>query len=176
MTKRCKKCGLEKDPEKDFYLYPRSAKPRAQCKNCITRANVACQAVNQKATKRTNAWRLKNPGRANAISRAWQLRHPEQFRAQIYKGRYKIDFDAMWVAQDGKCAACGEPMLRTGKDPTSVCADHDRSCCPGSKSCGKCVRGLIHRNCNLVLGYAKDNAALLRKAAAYVEKYRAVIS
>lgn len=175
--KRCAKCGHDKDEAEDFYRYAKTGKPKARCKVCINEDNLARQAANpEKYTARTNAWRLKNPGRASAISRAWQLRHPEQFKAQVYRNRFKIDFDAMWKAQDGKCACCGEPMLRGGKDPTSVCADHDATCCPGKKSCGKCVRGLIHRNCNLVLGYARDNADLLRKAASYVERRQTLFS
>lgn len=173
MLKRCTKCGEDKDEAKDFHRYANSDKPRARCKDCINKANVAHQAANPvKATARTNVWRAKNPGRASAISRAWQLRHPEQFRAQVYRSRFKIDFDAMWEAQDGKCAACNQPMLRRGKDPTSVCADHDSSCCPGKKSCGKCVRGLIHRNCNLILGYARDDIEVLQKVAAYLDRWR----
>ncbi len=169
--KRCSKCGHDKD-ETEFYRYAKSDKLRASCKVCINGANLARQAANpEKYNARTNAWRTKNPGRASAISRAWQLRHPEQFKAIVYRGRYKIDFAAMWDAQEGKCASCHEPMLRGGKDPRSVCVDHDRACCPGGKSCGKCVRGLIHRNCNLVLGYAKDDLKVLRSAVAYLEQW-----
>jgi hypothetical protein len=170
-VKRCKGCGHEK-AESEFYTYANSDKPRARCKACINGANLDRQAANpEKYNARTNAWRKKNPGRASAISRAWQLRHPEQFKAQVYRNRFKIDFAALWDAQKGLCACCDKPMLREGKDPTSVVADHDSACCPGKKSCGRCVRGLIHRNCNLVLGYAKDDIEVLRSAANYLERW-----
>jgi hypothetical protein len=171
--KQCTKCGKEKD-ESEFHLRSGSKKSRSHCKACINEANLARQAANpEKYNARTNAWRAKNPGRASAISRAWQLRHPEQFRAITYRGKYNIDFESLWQAQDGKCASCHEPMIKGGKDPYSACADHDRSCCPGKKSCGKCVRGLIHRNCNLVLGYAKDDLKVLRGAVEYLERWAA---
>jgi hypothetical protein len=35
------------------------------------------------------------------------------------------------------------------------------------------VRGLIHRNCNLVLGYAKDSVKVLRCAIEYLERWQA---
>lgn len=171
--KRCTKCGLDKD-EDDFHLCRRNdpTKRRAQCKVCTNKDNTARQAADpQKYNARTTAWRAKNPGRASQISRDWQLRHPKQFKAIVYRGRYNVDFEALWQAQDGLCAVCHKPMLKEGKDPLSVCVDHDRTCCSGKKSCGKCVRGLIHRNCNLVLGYAKDDASLLRAAAAFLDEW-----
>lgn len=162
--KRCSKCQTDKDESK-FYRIKKTGKLRAQCKQCVTSANNAREKRDPaKRTARSQAWRTKNPGRASAISRAWQLRHPKQFKAQMYRSRYGIDFEALWQAQDGKCASCRKPMVKGGKSPDSACVDHDRSCCPGGKSCGKCVRGIIHRNCNLVLGYAKDDLTVLRSA------------
>ncbi len=180
MKKRCTGCKQEKIVSEDkalseFYCYANSDRPRARCKVCINDANLARQASDpEKYNARTNAWREKNPGRASQISRAWQLRHPEQARAIAYQVMYGkgFDFDTLWQAQDGKCAACDLPMTPRGRDPESVCVDHDRSCCKGRRSCGKCVRGLIHRNCNLMMGYALDNATLLRKAASYLEQWQ----
>ncbi len=173
--KQCNRCEQVKPPA-EFYEDSRSkATPKGlmpACKECVKARNRSSAAKDpQKAVARTTAWRKKNPGRASAISRAWQLRHPEQAKAIAYKIRYTIDFASLWDIQKGLCACCGKPMLREGKDPLSVVADHDRRCCPGKKSCGKCVRGLIHRNCNLVLGYAKDDIQVLRSAANYLERW-----
>lgn len=54
----------------------------------------------------------------------------------------------------------------------SVNVDHDRNCCPGYKSCGKCIRGLIHSKCNRVIGIAMDDIELLKSAIAYLEKWQ----
>jgi len=169
--KRCTKCGYEKD-KSEFHARSGQKGLRSHCKKCINKANLARQAADpKKYNARTNTWRAKNPGRASAISRAWQLRHPKRAKAIAYRVKYKIDFDALWQAQEGKCASCGRLMVRGGKNPDSVCVDHDKRCCSGKKSCGKCVRGLIHRNCNLVLGYAKDDLVVLRSAVDYLERW-----
>lgn len=174
IVKICTKCELPKDdgPNGDFYKASGGGL-RSRCKVCTNEENCARAAADPaKHTARSRAWRDAHPGRASAIARAWQLRNPEQYKNIQIKRRFKIDFDAAWKAQDGKCASCGDPMAPKGKEPDSVCVDHDRSCCPGGESCGKCVRGLIHRNCNLVLGYAKDNPEVLLRAVEYLRKWQ----
>lgn len=59
------------------------------------------------------------------------------------KSKYRITKE-----QDFFCALCLEPQ----------------TC-----SCGECVRSLLCDNCNKMLGHAKDNPAVLRRAALYVE-------
>lgn len=170
--KRCSgKCGQEKD-ESEFYLRPKTGKPRAQCKVCINSDNLARQAANpEKYNARTRAWREKNPGRTTKNIRAWQKRNPDRHRRNAMWTKYRIEFDALWDFQKGLCAACGQPMVKGGRKMDSVCVDHDRRCCPESGSCGKCVRGLIHWRCNLALGHAGDSVELLRKAAAYLKAH-----
>lgn len=164
----CTKCGFPKD-ESEFHLYSHTKKPRAWCKVCVNRDNVDRAARNvEKSNAKTRAWRAANPGRTTANIRAWQLRNPERHRTNVLRHRYNVEFDAMWQAQDGLCAACHRPMILGGKNPSSACVDHDRGCCPDRKSCGKCVRGLVHWNCNLALGHAKDNISVLRSALEYL--------
>ena len=83
---------------------------------------------------------------------------------RLNRTKYQIDFNAMWAKQEGLCAVCGGLMLPKGKELTSVTVDHDHNCCPPNKSCGRCVRGLIHQRCNMVLGYSGDDQKLLEAA------------
>ena len=89
------------------------------------------------------------------------------------KARYGVDFDALWTEQNGCCALCHEPMLPNGNVLDAVSVDHDRSCCDNDEnrrqSCGRCVRGLVHKRCNLILGHARDSVRLLRFAIDYLE-------
>lgn len=55
-------------------------------------------------------------------------------------------YEEMLARQGGVCAIC---KRRPGKRRLAV--DHDHSCCPGRRSCGKCVRGLLCKACNYQL-------------------------
>lgn len=47
--------------------------------------------------------------------------------------------------------------------------DHDHACCPaGGKTCGRCVRGLICRRCNMGIGLFGDSPMALERAAKYL--------
>lgn len=46
--------------------------------------------------------------------------------------------------------------------------DHDHTCCPGKRSCGRCVRGLLCNRCNRALGQFGDDIETLRRAVAYL--------
>lgn len=98
--------------------------------------------------------------------------HKEQRRANYRKARYGTDdltLRQMFDEQDGLCAnsGCREPL-----DFGTAHVDHDRSCCPGRKSCGQCVRALLCPGCNVGLGFFRDNPARLRGIAEYIERTR----
>lgn len=61
-------------------------------------------------------------------------------------------YEALYRAQNGACYICRRPGISK-----QLAVDHDHSCCPGPKSCGRCVRGLLCSPCNRYLGYIRDN-------------------
>jgi hypothetical protein len=73
-------------------------------------------------------------------------------------------FDAMLAAQGGGCSICGG-QSDVGR---RLCVDHDHSCCPGLKSCGKCVRGLLCNSCNRAIGLLGDDPERVRKVISYL--------
>ena len=96
----------------------------------------------------------------------WYLRNPERKSAW----RYSVPVDwyhNTFKAQNGLCAACGRPET----DGKRLKIDHDHSCCPGYRSCGKCVRALLCNGCNTSMGQAKDDPEVLEKQAAYLRKW-----
>lgn len=91
-----------------------------------------------------------------------KARNPEKYkrlnRASWYRTKFNIsldDYEMMVELQDGCCAMCGQPETavnhRSG-EIQNLAVDHDHACCPGDKSCGACVRGLLCRSCNQALG------------------------
>lgn len=73
--------------------------------------------------------------------------------------RYKInteDFDVILKKQKNRCAIC---QLES-TDVLRVDHDHETGI----------IRGLLCHSCNLVLGHAKDNVQILKRAQAYLRK------
>lgn len=110
-----------------------------------------------------------NKAHAHAQSAAYAKAHPERRkqykRTSYYRNIEKrwldnygigvADYEAMLVAQRGLCAVCGErPRDRR------LSIDHDHAT--------NRVRGLLHSNCNTLLGLAGDNPSVLIGAATYL--------
>lgn len=136
----CSKCG-ESKPVGMFSPAPRvKSGLQRECKSCVS--------------KRASEWVRDNPERRNETRRG---------------GRYHVDFNAMWDAQGGLCSMCHGAMLPRGKQARSVVVDHDRKCCPQRGGCcGKCVRGLIHSRCNILLGVLESESSTLDAAKKYL--------
>ena len=69
------------------------------------------------------------------------------------------EYEAMLAAQNGQCAICGSPD--GGGNNARLSLDH----CHKTGS----VRKFLCNSCNVGLGYFKDDPALMRAAASYVE-------
>lgn len=95
----------------------------------------------------------------------------EKSRANVRKYRYGLtqeQYDMMLEAQGHRCAVCGVPF-GTGADRANI--DHDHDCCPGNRSCGKCVRGVICSVCNTMAGAVENNLAHLDAMFEYLTFY-----
>lgn len=75
----------------------------------------------------------------------------------------------MFEAQDGRCAIC--QTQGSYERGSRLHVDHDHQCCPGTESCGSCIRALLCDVCNRGLGYLHDDPVVLRAAAVYIEKH-----
>lgn len=114
-------------------------------------------------------WRKINSEGEKQWARLWYRNNPEKVRKYQLK-RYNIsleDYNKLLDDQDNKCAIC----QRTFTQDDIICVDHDHKCCPGKNSCGKCIRGLLCKSCNFLLGNSGDNATVLLQASKYIEKY-----
>ena len=71
-------------------------------------------------------------------------------------------FNQMLLMCNGKCQGCGIPFIERSQRQ-GACVDHDHLT-------GK-VRGLLCHHCNRAMGLLKDDPALLRRLAAYLEHH-----
>lgn len=111
--------------------------------------------------------------------REYQRKHAEKIaaRARVRRlaryGMTESQYAEMFERQGGLCRICRRPedgLNSTGK-PRLLAIDHNHSCCPEtSRSCGKCIRGLICGRCNTVLGMVGDSRSLLRKMITYLDE------
>ncbi|WNN94001.1 endonuclease VII [Arthrobacter phage Nitro] len=156
--KTCSKCRQTK-PETDFHL-KRATNPeagyRSACKDC-TSAKGRVYTDEEKADRARKA-------------REYRAARPE-IRWRAYLKQYGVTpewYAETLAAQGGGCDICGVPECATG---ARFSVDHDHSCCNALPLCGQCARGLLCRSCNVGIGNLKDDPAVLRAAAAYLEKF-----
>lgn len=69
-------------------------------------------------------------------------------------------YDEIGERQGWRCALCLKDK--------PLCVDHDHRCCPGYRSCGRCVRGLLCQSCNRGLGLLGDDGATVDRARSYL--------
>jgi len=100
-----------------------------------------------------------------AATRRFAERHPDRVARSYSKHHYKKQYgitveerDALLASQGGTCRTC--PKVEDGWS-RGWAVDH-------CHTTGK-VRGVLCKHCNLALGHARDDAALLRRLADYLE-------
>lgn len=145
----CSSCHRE-FPEGSFGVFPESGRPRTRCADCRAENVVR---VPTGATKDPNYQR--------------RIMIPRNYGISFE------DYEQLRDSQNNLCAACGKAETVTGKNGVVkwLAVDHDRTCCPGPRSCGKCIRGLLCGHCNTGIGKLGDNLEGLLKAVAYLERY-----
>lgn len=49
--------------------------------------------------------------------------------------------------------------------------DHDHACCPGERSCGKCLRGIVCQDCNRAIGLLREDQDVFASAIMYLQRF-----
>lgn len=138
---------------------------RATCRHC------GPVDVQLKRGSKGPYWRCAEAVRADR--RAWhnanQDKSAEHRRRHHLLSRYGLTVEgylALSEKQGGVCLICHQPE----EGNLSLAVDHDHDCCPGERTCGQCIRGLLCNRCNNGLGYFRHDTALLEQAAAYLTR------
>lgn len=110
--------------------------------------------------------KLKNGRRSYCSAQCreiWQYHDRQANHRRRWLKQYGLtvaEFDAMLAAQSGTCAICS----RADHTARNWCVDH----CHATGV----VRGILCSECNAAIGKLKDDPALLRRAAGYIEAAR----
>lgn len=128
----CSKCQNPSLTRADFHPADTQRSPYSWCKRC--------------GATTTKAWRDKNPARAALLGKRGNLKANYGITVEAY--------DALFVAQDGKCAIC------RGDGTRALAVDHCHET--------GLIRGLLCDSCNNGLGRFRDDADLLLRAAEYL--------
>jgi len=167
ITKACKTCKAEFIPKTN----------QKYCNNCKVEANTEYKRKYRKEYYKTNSekmreagkkWRKNNPESIKNLLTKWRKKNPEKVLNINYrKAGYKLngiqftvsDFNDLITIQENKCKGCKVDFDNLPKKEIHI--DHNHL--TGN------VRGILCRNCNLVIGYAKDNKETLAELIKYLD-------
>lgn len=165
MEKKCTRC-----------LETKSLEEFAKSKQVKSGYGAWCKTCSREVKRESNA-RVKaaDPDvwieRRRAYVRTYRERHPDRVKEQErrrnlrqYYGITIEQYEALLSDQNGKCAGC-----QTRPDSKRFAVDHDHKCCPGRKSCGKCIRGLLCSRCNTALGLMNEDKQIIVRLLTYME-------
>ena len=169
--KTCKTCK-QALPFSDYNKEPRSKdKLFYSCKKCNNIYRQELRANRPKTEEQLKIHREKNKihyernkAKKAIYSKNRRKDHPEIYRDTAYKYKYGISIDnykKLLVEQNNCCAIC---KISQKDINYHLVVDH----CHVSSN----VRGLLCRNCNLALGYLKDNIETINSTLSYLNKYK----
>jgi hypothetical protein len=120
-----------------------------------------------KLLTKSQRYKIRHPNKVLEAVKAWQIANKEYCKTRQRKywlrDKYGIteeEYNAMFTAQNGKCAICLSDT-ETGKWKR-FCVDH-------CHTTGR-VRGLLCNECNRGIGLLKDNPTILTNAVKYLTK------
>jgi hypothetical protein len=159
---------LEHSPE-NFYV--QSGRLRIRCKQCHN--------------QQVKAWHKEHPEYYEEYQKDWvkanKAANPEKWRERQFRqdmkkmGKTPEWYNETFAAQNGVCRICGRPETEIHpktKEIQRLAVDHDHACCPGDRSCGKCVRGLLCAKCNQCLHQVEEVPNWLYFVSDYLTYYK----
>lgn len=164
-SKKCSKCKETKlytEFHSDKYKKTGLASTCKVCSNERVRdyVNNNLEDVRQKAKVRQKIYYKANKEKCLAGSKKWLKANPEKSRINSNKQNFKKfnmtyeQIEELRNKIDNRCQSCGSK--------SKLQADHDHET--------NKFRGLICKNCNSALGFAKDNTSILQSLIYYLNK------
>jgi hypothetical protein len=180
--KECTKCGITKFYT-DFYPHNRNKSGyRSECKSCSNKSYKKPKApvdvpiidtigvrkcIRCLETKSLKNFNTERGGGSCCKKCMWTI---GSLSGISNKGISLDQFIKMEKDQNNQCYICKRSYEPKNGRQRRLSIDHDHSCCPGQKSCGKCVRGLLCISCNHALGQVNDDIKILKNMIDYLNK------
>ncbi len=166
----CSTCGTTKELNHNNFA------PNKRCTNGLTRECRIC--CNSRRTKWANV---------NRVRTIEKSRYYEFIREMRNYGTTTAWYSDVLIEQKGLCSMCGHLSHHHGTIQR-LQVDHNHECCDlHTKSCGKCLRGLLCADCNINLSYlekflsdyyvmpvAAKPGTWLEKALQYLMKWQGI--
>jgi hypothetical protein len=149
-----------------FHAYYLSNKDKITARSRARYATKRDEIREKERAKRANAT-VEQRTKKTEYNKQWRKDHPGCRRKEMLKSFYGLSLEAfqnMLRDQEHRCAICKREFT------AKPCIDHNHGCCPGIKSCGKCVRGILCNRCNVSL-HILENPQLLNSAKKYLAKW-----
>lgn len=171
-TKLVLGCSLISGKSKSCSCYKKSGFLKKQHPNTLFTfkcGHIAMLPHKNKRTEEVN-WSKKSKGWTCRICK--NAKNRAEYNTPLFFKRksrtYNLSIETYQLLQQLSCA-CGKEFNSENRP----FVDHDHRCCSSVKSCGKCVRGLLCRTCNMVLGLYKEDMNLLpRHLQEYLTSYK----
>lgn len=93
----------------------------------------------------------------------WMRKNPHKETEYRIRLNYKMEPEEYAEFIKNGCEVCGSME--------KLCVDHDHRCCPTTKSCGKCIRGVLCKACNEAEGKLKSDTKIVKSLLTYMEKW-----
>lgn len=95
-----------------------------------------------------------------------------RYRQKVATRKYRYgvtedQYNQLLTDQGNACAVCKAKFT----DTTWPNIDHDHNCCPGAKSCGNCLRGLLCSNCLTLASIMETRFVFMDDMFRYLTKY-----
>lgn len=142
-------------------------RPEGVCKDCWAEYLGAQESGSATTMPR---WRpAPKPGpRCVTHDRAHRARQKVRAHDRRVETGFGIPPEVYWALYEFQGGHCAILNCRATGKTRHLAVDHDRRCCPGATSCGKCVRGLLCKRHNLLFGMEGDNPAVFLSMHDYV--------
>ena len=94
-----------------------------------------------------------------------------KYKARVASRKYRYgiteeQYDELLEKQGNACAVCSVSF-----DTVHPNVDHDHNCCPGTRSCGKCLRGLLCSNCLTIASMVETRFKYMDDMFMYLTHY-----